>query len=109
MMTVTHTKTRTRNNENPRIKKQHRLKHKDVVTEVLGEIRKSGKHKYPQSTFRLDDDTRQKLEEMAQKVDANQVDVVVFALKQMYLLFEDEGTTTKISAVIPRKLQKKKA
>lgn len=106
MTTATRTRTK-KTTATPETKKQRRLEHIDVVNEVLGETKKSGKHKYPQSTFRLDSETRQKLEEMTEKLNANQVDVVTFALKQVYSLFEDEKTINRIHAVIERKLQRK--
>lgn len=106
-MTTT-TRARTRKTTiTPEIKKQRRIEHFDVVTEVLGETKKSGKHKYPQSTFRLDNETRKKLVEMTEKLSANQVDVVTFAIKQVYSLFEDTNTVKRIHAIIQRKLRKK--
>lgn len=59
------------------------------------------------STFRLDNETRKKLVEMTEKLSANQVDVVTFAIKQVYSLFEDTNTVKRIHAIIQRKLRKK--
>lgn len=89
------------------VKQRRRKTNTDVLAEVLGEPRTSGKHKYPQSTFRLDDETREKLEIMRTKLNANQVDIVVFAINQFYNLFEDNQTISRINAIIKRKVQRK--
>jgi hypothetical protein len=89
------------------IKRERRKTNIPTLTEVLGETKKTGKHKFKQSTFRLDDDTRKKLEIMTDKLSANQVDVITFALKQFYTLFEDTDTVNKIHMVIERKLRRK--
>jgi hypothetical protein len=90
------------------IKRERRKNNQEVLESVIGKPKKTGNnHKLPQSTFRLDVETKRKLEVMREKLDANQVDVVVFAINQFYSLFEDKSTVDRIYAVIERKVQRK--
>jgi hypothetical protein len=89
------------------IKRERRKTNTDVLETVLGKPKKTGKHKLPQSTFRLDDETKRKLNLMRKELNANQVDVIVFAINQFYSLFEDKSTVDRIQAIIGRKVQRK--
>jgi hypothetical protein len=90
------------------IKRERRLSNQETLEAVIGKPRKTGSnHKLPQSTFRLDDETKRKLNEMKEKLNANQVDVIVFAINQFYSLFEDKSTVNRIHAIIERKVQRK--
>jgi len=90
------------------IKRERRKNNQEVLEQVIGKPKKTGNnHKLPQSTFRLDDETKRKLNEMKEKLNANQVDVVAFAINQFYSLFEDKSTVDRIHAIIERKVQRK--
>jgi hypothetical protein len=89
------------------VKQRRRKENTEVLAEVLGKAKRSGKHKFPQSTFRLDDDTRNKLEIMRKTLNANQIDIVVFAINQFYNLFENSNNVSRINAIIKRKVQRK--
>jgi hypothetical protein len=88
-------------------RRNHRLMHTNILTEVLGNTKKQGTHCYQQTTIRLNDITKNKLLEMARAIDVNQSDIVVFALNQLYTLFQDTATVSKIQQIIVVKVRPK--